>query len=386
MVGTSKRGRPSRASVLAGARIAQMAQKMVAKQAGALTKSKAKAKKKYYQRKYKKVNNSKRASALFKYSNLEKKLIPYTKFMSLAGNPYPKLEPISLQNCGVGSNTSYLISGVVIQTGENLTTQNLSLNTSNGPICKAVGGFRPLSSNAVSQAGTNTAGFPTNRMMDGQYCNFISSKLNLRIQMNNALSTLDANTGDEIDLAHEVARSNLPTTFRVLVVKAKRGQMVAENVKSPQVDSIPDLATNLFIDETAEEVGLNSSGGVQQKFRWRVNKRKWYCLRETYFNLSNVSGVYKAQGVATAGALNQLTNQTPRYPTQKSLTINIPVPKGKTKIDFDPSDVLNDHPKGTINNYNYVVHTIILACKAGDAFGAHDWAVETHGQTVFVDL
>ena len=329
---------------------------------------------------------NKKYSNLFSYRNLEKKLIPYTKFMSLAGNPYPKLEPISLLNCGVGSNTSYLISGVVIQTGENLTTQNLSLNTSNGPICKAVGGFRPLSSNAVSQSGTNTAGFPTNRMMDGQYCNFMSSKLNLRIQMNNGLSAMDANTGDELDLAHEVARSNLPTTFRVLVVKAKRGHMVAENVKSPQVDSIPDLASNLFIDETAQEVGLNSSGGVQQKFRWRVNKRKWYCLKEIYFNLSNVSGVYKGQGVATAGGLNQLTNQIPRYPTQKSLSINIPVPKGKTKIDFDPNDVLNDHPKGTINNYNYVAHTIILACKPGDSFGAHDWSVETHGQTVFVDL
>ena len=374
-----RRGRPSTKQVQAQKKIASFAKRIYQK--------------KYRNpkfRKYKKLNNAKRVrfnkSNLFSYSNLEKKIIPYIKYMSLAGNPNPKLAPISLLNCGTGSNTSYLISGVVIQTGDNLTQQNLMLNTSNGPIAHEVGGFRPLSSNSVSQSGTNIAGFPTNRMMDGMYCNFINSKLNIRIQMDNDMSQMDATNGDEIDLAHEVARSNLPTTFRVLVVKAKRGHMVAENVKNPQQDSIPDLASNLFIDETAQEVGLNSTGGVQQKFRWRVNKRKWYCLKETYFNLSNVSGIYKAQGVATAGALNQLVNQTPRYPTQKSLTINIPVPKGKTKIDFDPTDVENDHPKGTINNYNYVAHTVILACKPGDEFGAHDWSVETHGQSVFVDL
>ena len=371
----AKRGRPSSKSVAAQMRIANFAKRAYRKKYGRKP------------RQYKKVNNSKRISSLFKYSNLEKKIIPYEKHMSVAGAGAnnQKLAPISLKNCGTGSNTDHLISCCVIQTGENLTQPNLAFNTSNGPICTAVGGFRPLSSNSVSQSLPQNT-FPSNRMIDGQYVNFIKSNLQVRIYMNNEMTFLNANTGDEIDLAHQVARQNLPTTFRVLLVKAKRGQMVAENVKSPHFDSIPDLASNLFIDDVGNEVGLNSLGGVQEKFRRKINYKKWYCLREMYFNLCNVSGIVKAMGTTSAGALNQLTNQLPRHPTQITFNAGIPVPRGKTKIDFDVNDVVDDHPKGVISNYNYVAHLVIMACKPGDAFAANDWSVETSGQTTLVDL
>ena len=104
-----KRGRPSARSVAAGMKIANFAKRIY--------------KKKYVKRptrKYKKVNNNKR---LFNYRNLEKKLIPYAKHMSLAGNPLQKLPCYSLLNNGVGTGADFLISGVVIQTGDNLTTQ-----------------------------------------------------------------------------------------------------------------------------------------------------------------------------------------------------------------------------------------------------------------------
>ena len=59
---------------------------------------------------------------------------------------------------------------------------NLSLNNSNGQICSHVGGCRPQSSNSISQSLPQNT-LPTNRMIDGEYCNFISSKLSVRIQM-----------------------------------------------------------------------------------------------------------------------------------------------------------------------------------------------------------
>lgn len=377
----AKRGRPSAKSVAAGMKIANMAKRAYQKNYRAIVPYK---KRKTTFRKYKKVNNNKR---LFNYRNLEKKLIPYEKHMAVtgAGADNQKLAPISLKNCGTGSNTDHLISCCVIQTGENLTTPNLAFNTANGPICTAVGGFRPLSSNSVSQAIPQNT-FPSNRMIDGQYCNFISSNLKVRIYMNNELTFLSAATGDEIDLAHQIARSALPTKFRVLLVKAKRGQTVAENVKSPHFDSIPDLASNLFIDDVGNEVGLNSLGGVQEKFVRKLNYKKWYCLREMYFNLANVSAVIRQAGTTAAGAAAAVGNQLPKHPTQITFNAGIPVPKGKTKIDFDVNDVVDDHPKGVISNYNYVAHLVIMACKPGDDFAANDWSVETSGQTVLVDL
>lgn len=365
-----KRGRPSARSVAAGMKIANFAKRIY--------------KKKYAKRNptrnYKKVNNNKR---LFNYRNLEKKLIPYVKHMSLAGNPNQVLPCYSLLNNGVGTGADFLISGVVIQTGDNLTAQNLDFNTSNGPICTPVGGFRFQSSSVAS--GATPQGIPTTRMIDGNYVNFLSSRLNIRIQMNNDL-LINGNITDEGELARLISERNCPTTFRLLVVKAKRGHMVAENVKAPHDDDIPNLKNNLFIDEVGNEVGMNSLGGVQQKFRWRVNKRKFYCLKESYFKLANVSGTIRPPGQTPAGNTGQLMNQITRSPCQKSFSLNIPVPKGKTKVNWDLNDTLDSHPLGTPDGYNYVTHVIIMACKPGDNYQTNDWTVETHGQTVGYDL
>ena len=108
--------------------------------------------------------------------------------MSLAGNPLQKLPCYSLLNTGVGTGADFLISGVVIQTGDNLTTQNLGFNTTNGPICTPVGGFR-FQSSSVASPQTTPQGIPTTRMIDGNYVNFLSSRLNIRIQMSNELIT-----------------------------------------------------------------------------------------------------------------------------------------------------------------------------------------------------
>ena len=329
-----KRGRPTTKSALAGMKIASLAKRYYrAKKAG---------KKGNPKRNYKKVNNNKR---LFNYRNLEKKLIPYAKHMSLAGNPLQVLPCYSLLNNGVGTGADFLISGVVIQTGDNLTTQNLDFNTSNGPICTPVGGFRFQSSSPVSPQ-TTPQGLPTTRMIDGNYVNFLSSKLNIRIQMNNDLM-INSQINDETELARLISEKNVPTTFRMLVVKAKRGHMVAENVKNPHDDDIPSLKNNLFIDEIANEVGLNSLGGVQQKFRWRVNKRKWYCLKESYFKLANQVGTIRPQGQSATGQTAQLNNPFPRHSSQKSFSLNIPVPKGKCKVNWDMNDTLDYHPLGT---------------------------------------
>ena len=367
----AKRGRPSAKQVAAGMKIASFAKRIYQR----------KYSKRNPRRKYKKLNNNKR---LFNYRNLEKKLIPYAKHMSLAGNPLQVLPCYSLLNNGVGTGPDFLISGVVIQTGDNLTTQNLDFNTSNGPICTPVGGFRYQSS-SVSSPQTTPQGLPTTRMIDGNYVNFISSKLNIRIQMNNDLM-INSEITDEGELARLVSEKNMPTTFRLLVVKAKRGHMVAENVKTPHDDDIPSLKNNLFIDEVGNEVGMNSLGGVQQKFRWRVNKRKFYCIKESYFKLANLVGTIRPQGQSAAGITGQINNQIPRHPTQKSFVLNIPVPKGKTKIDWDLADTLDYHPLGTPSGYNYVTHVVIMACKPGDNYQTSDWSVETHGQTTGFDL
>lgn len=371
----AKRGRPTARSIAAGMKIANMAKRYY--------KAKKNAKGKYGnpKRRYKKVNNNKR---LFNYRNLEKKLIPYAKHMSLAGNPLQKLPCYSLLNNGVGTGADFLISGVVIQTGDNLTSQNLAFNTTNGQICTPVGGFRFQSSSAASPQ-TTPQGLPTTRMIDGNYVNFIGSKLNIRIQMENELA-INSLISDEGELAQIIQEKNMPTTFRMLVVKAKRGHMVAENVKSPHEDDIPDLKNNLFIDEVGNEVGLNSLGGVQQKFRWRVNKRKFYCIKESYFKLANIVGTIRPPGQQAAGNTGQLMNQLPRHPTQKSFSLNIPVPKGKCKVNWDTNDTLDYHPLGTPDGYNYVTHVVILACKPGDNFRSQDWSVETHGQTYGYDL
>ena len=370
MVSKGKRGRPSQRSLAAGMKIASFAKRMYRKKYA-----------KRPTRKYKKVNNNKR---LFNYRNLEKKLIPYAKHMSLAGNPLQKLPCYSLLNNGVGTGADFLISGVVIQTGDNLTTQNLDFNTSNGPICTPVGGFR-FQSSSVASPQTTPQGLPTVRMIDGNYVNFLSSKLNIRIQMNNDLM-INSEIDDEGELARIIAERNVPTTFRMIVVKAKRGHMVAENVKSPHDDDIPSLKNNLFIDEVGNEVGMNSLGGVQQKFRWRVNKRKFYCLKESYFKLANLIGTIRPPGQAAVGNTGQLMNQITRAPTQKSFSLRIPVPKGKCKVNWDTSDTLDYHPLGTPDGYNYVTHVVIMACKPGDNYQSLDWSVETHGQTVGYDL
>ena len=46
----------------------------------------------------------------------------------------------------------------------------VSLNSSNGQICTHVGGCRPQSSNSISQSLPQNT-LPTNRMIDGEYCN-----------------------------------------------------------------------------------------------------------------------------------------------------------------------------------------------------------------------
>jgi hypothetical protein len=222
-------------------------------------------------------------------------------------------------------------------------------------------------------------------MIDGNYVNFLYSTLNVRIQMNNDL-VINEQVLDEGELARIVSEKNVPTTFRMLVVKAKRGHMVAENVKAPHEDDIPSLKNNLFIDEVGNEVGMNSLGGVQQKFRWKINKRKFYCIKESFFKLANMSGTIRPPGQQAKGNTGQLNNPFPRHPSQKSFKLKIPVPKGKIKVNWNNNDILDEHPLGTPDGYNYVTHVVIMACKAGDNYQTSDWSVETHGQTVGYDL
>ena len=59
-----------------------------------------------------------------------------------------------------------------------MDAKNLGFNTTNGPICIPVGGFR-FQSSSVASPQTTPQGIPTTRMIDGNYVNFLSSRLKI---------------------------------------------------------------------------------------------------------------------------------------------------------------------------------------------------------------
>jgi hypothetical protein len=253
-------------------------------------------------------------------------------------------------------------SCIVLQTGDELTDANTNLNQDTGmPTCVPIGGYNFVPYSATEPNGAT-----------GRYVKITSSQINLNINMDPLI-----NSGD----ADAVAAAIMPHQFRIIQVKAKRKNSVAEGVGQAE-EQEPALRSNLFVNEKGEHVGLNEDMAAQDPFTWFVNKQKWTCLKDERFTLSNYAQFFTSN---TSGSqVRAPISGVSKFPSQRFKKYWMPKPYGKTHL----SDLNDGTRAGAPQDFNYIVHTVIL-CKNMGGSGTHDslhWNVQVNGTTAFMDI
>jgi len=307
-------------------------------------------------RKYTGLNPS-FASQMRKYNsiNAEKKLIPFKNYLIGPDGDWLSHIPSIGFPGNVGSGDAGEVSGVVLQTGYYLTTNNVLLNNTVGDLCTPVGGYD------IQQGSENNE-------LDGRYGKITSSQQNIWIQMNpQSIAGTDTSTRLEGVMPHD---------FRLIQVKAKRSNSIAATTGPDQLAASGAIKDNLWIDTSGKEIGLTNDMGALEPFSFLVNKQKFQVLKDYKFTLC-ANGVYGAAAAYPAGVK--------QYPSSKMIKCYYPTPRGKTKWAFrDGISVSNPQPI----DFNYVVHTIILARVRGSVAGyeSANWSVQCNGTTAVLDL
>jgi hypothetical protein len=143
------------------------------------------------------------------------------------------------------------------------------------------------------------------------------------------------------------------------------------------------LSDNLFIDEGGLNKGLNATMSVQDAFTWYVNAQKWEKLKEWRFTLANP--VLMIEDAVSNG--QRVPSTVSKYPCQKFIKCYLPKPKGgKTRWAFESGDSaagIERQPE----DFNYVVHTIILCKNMGGSgsYNSNHWNVQCNGLTAIQD-
>lgn len=310
-------------------------------------------------RKYKGLNPS-FASQMRKYNNInaEKKLIPFKNYLIGPDGDWLSHIPSVGFPGNVGSGTAGEVSGIVLQTGYYLTTNNVVLNNTIGDLCTPVGGYD------IQQGSENNE-------LDGRYGKITSSQQNIWIQMNP-----QANPGT---LSATYLAGMMPHEFRLIQVKAKRNNSIAATTGPDQLAASGAIKDNLWIDNSGKEIGLTNDMGALEPFSFLVNKQKFQVLKDYKFTLcANSYG-------ATLDAPLPYSAGVKQYPSSKMLKCYYPIPRGKTKWAFrDGVSVSNPQPI----DFNYVVHTVILCRVRGSVAGyeSANWSVQCNGTTAVLDL
>jgi hypothetical protein len=245
--------------------------------------------------------------------NSEKKIVPYKNFTNGVGvNFLIEIPGEALPNVGLtNDNTSCL----VLQTGDELTDANTNLNQATGmPTCTAIGGynFPPYAYNDTSTTPPTTE--INKNGATGKYINITSSMINLNINMDPLIDSGDGN---------DVADAIMPHQFRIIQVKAKRSNSVASGI-GQVAEREPDLASNLFINESGVDAGLATDMAAQDPFTWFVNKKKWMCLKDERFTLSNYANFF-----ANNSTISWPVSGVTKHPSQRFKKYYFPKPKGR---------------------------------------------------------
>ncbi len=302
----------------------------------------------------------------------ERVMLPWRNFQNGTGADYEgQLPGIASPYAG---NVSGQISLKVLQTGENLTFENDTLNTGDIPgSVQTMGGF-------LAQSGVqNVNGLG---QIVGKSAIITSSFIRFTIAMD--IQQLEYPVDGDLD---KVASYALPHDFRVLIVRAKRQNSVDRSVAlSTNVElNTPALRSNLFLTETGENKGLSDDTSVSDLFNWTVNRQKWECIHEDRFTLKSFVLPY-TPGNTGSGVYTRLNlDGTPSYPAQRTIKKYLPVPKKKTTFGFEDSTA--SPATGQPTNFNYVYHTVIL-CRLQASTAQHPsttWSVQANGSTAVLD-
>jgi len=121
----------------------------------------------------------------------------------------------------------------------------------------------------------------------------------------------------------DIARPGNPTvTFRMMVVKAKRGL--------DKFGEYPDPGTTLFIDTENTQFGYDETQiDTYLYMNQPINKRKWYVYKDTKFTLSSTYQQQQPLGEAVSAFTNS------KYPNRKLMNFKLPISK---KCNFSTAD------------------------------------------------
>lgn len=263
---------------------------------------------------------------------------------------------VAIPNAGLtGLNEG--LSCVILQTGDTMTNSNTAMNGSLGEqLVYTMGGYK-------LDRGTGGVGD-----IIGNYINLTSSFLNININI------------DPVSLSNPfndpLLQSSLPRQFRLIQIKTKRQNSVANGGSSDQGSLTGAIQTNLFINEVNEERGLLDDMSVQDAFTWLINKQKFQVLKEERFTLypNVLASKNSDSAVLTSQGPNGITK------SQRFKKYYLPVPKNKVKYD-------TEHVAAQPVDFNYIVQTIIL-CKCMGGSGTPNslgWNVQANGSSAFID-
>ena len=302
----------------------------------------------------------------------ERVMLPWKNYQNGTSQDYlGQLPAIASPYAG---NVNGQVSLKILQTGENLTEENNTLNTGDIPgSVVAMGGFQAVS--GVSNI--NGVG-----EIVGKSSVLTSSFIRFQVTMDS--QEIEYPPDADPDKVFSYA---LPHEFRVLIVRAKRQNSVDASVAlSTNAElNTPSLRTNLFIDENGNYKGLVDDTSTGDIFNWVCNTQKWEKCMESRFTLKALVLPYTS-GNTGAGVYTRLNlDGTPNYPAQKTIKYYMPVPKKKVTFGFQESTATP--PQGQPTNFNYVYHTVILCRLQGGTvqLPSTTWNVQATGSTAMLD-
>lgn len=302
----------------------------------------------------------------------ERVMLPWLNYQNGTGTEY--LGQLPAQSSPYAGNVPGQISLKVLQTGQNLTSANSTLNTDIAGSVTTLNGFT---------ASSGVSNFNGLGEIVGKSAVLTSSFIRFTI-------TMDAQS-----LEYPVDETNpqkvfsyaMPHDFRILIVRAKRQNSVDTSVALSTNSELnePALRTNLFRDENGDSKGLSDDTSVADLFNWSVNTTKWEKCHEMRTTLKAMVLPY-TPGNTGAGVYTRLNlDGTPRYPSQITYKKYLPVPK--KKVDFGFQDSTATPPSGQPINFNYVYHTVIIARLQSSTSQAPSgtWNVQVNGATAMLD-
>ncbi len=329
---------------------------------------------KRYKSAYKKYPR-KRNSAFGGYyarKDKERVMLPWLNYQNGSGADY--LGQLPAQASTYAGLVNGQVALKVLQTGQNRTAQNDTLNTDIPGSVTTLNGFT---------ASSGVSNFNGLGEIVGKSAILTSSFIRFTI-------TMDAQSleypPDQTDPS-KIFSYAMPHDFRILIVRAKRQNAVDTSVALSTNSELnePALRTNLFIDENGDYKGLVDDTSVADLFNWSVNTAKWEKCHEMRTTLKAMVLPY-TPGNTGSGVYTRLNlDGTPKYPSQVTYKKYLPVPK--KKVDFGFQDSTATPPSGQPVNFNYVYHTIIISRLQSTTSLApsNTWNVQVNGSTAMLD-